>query len=980
MWRVVLGTVICLLMLALPAWTQDLRDQYSTQSLEAAKLIQQTIQLVQAKKPRDAVKAIDAAIKADPQCQMAHYWRGNALSDAGDIEAAMEAFQTALSDKVRRRPRMSAATAYNLALTNARLKEYDEACIWFTRAIMEDSTNQFKDRGKAYRNLGITLKNQNRPLSAAIAVAFAYEDNAPNTPYEMVRTFFNGVGNQEVARILHFREAPPKVEKREKKSNLLPIPTDGNLTAAIDVLLTDPEGRFVIAWPKKVDHYYIIDTTTDKLTVQKVETGRSLDHPCLAQGYLYAVTVNPTSIEKIEVASGKAVEKYSIAGQTPSSLAVLPTQQRAYFGAERVVHELNLKTGKIQKTNTPGQVVVAHPNQQSVYSWLKPERTGGGAGHVIINGKPVFFRSNTTDWLQTILFKSQIVSSGLLIAEVRENVASNARQLSISPDGNWIAVAGGGGWRPNSKDNGFGYGVAVFATANFEHVQGFFKSEAYPHGVAFNPVTSQIVALRGQDAKVYHLSDPNEFFELRGKFTGPAAWSGNGKFLFLAREAKDGGGLFAYSNDLSAAEVKLASDWPSRIVVTPIELPVSAKIAPTSFNPVPGYDKFEIGKPTRDELARTLAKIIASKRDERPGPWNQYPAYQDDKVTQVIDEVREPLAKKEDVGIAIFKLKKAVKTNGKSVPLKFYLAEGLHLSNQSDDAESLLVEVVRADAGRTNLSCLALNRLAAILGGRDDSLPALHCLAQSLHLDRANPQTIAQAAPLLKKHNFKTEADRLAQFASGSTPVSLADLPKLAAPPPAKKVTSGELYQKAAWSVVLIKTSTGSGSGFCIARNDIIVTNNHVVAGVDSAEVYPFIIKDKVSVKLPAVQGHVVYRSATEDIAILKLDKAPDHLAPLAVAAASPNPGEKVYAIGSPGLGKQILEQSISEGLVSSKNRMLEGTVYLQHSAPVNPGNSGGPLLDENCHVVGIVTLNARLANVGFAIPTETLRRIFTSP
>ena len=93
----------------------------------------------------------------------------------------------------------------------------------------------------------------------------------------------------------------------------------------------------------------------------------------------------------------------------------------------------------------------------------------------------------------------------------------------------------------------------------------------------------------------------------------------------------------------------------------------------------------------------------------------------------------------------------------------------------------------------------------------------------------------------------------------------------------------------------------------------------------------------------------------------------------------SSEPGNKglLEELGSPGLGREVLEQSISEGLVSSNKRRLDGAVYLQHSAAVNPGNSGGPLLDEFGRVVGIVTLKARLENVGFAVPAETIRAVF---
>ena len=335
---------------------------------------------------------------------------------------------------------------------------------------------------------------------------------------------------------------------------------------------------------------------------------------------------------------------------------------------------------------------------------------------------------------------------------------------------------------------------------------------------------------------------------------------------------------------------------------------------------------------------------------------------------------------KEELGLAIFQLEEGSQDARQVASAQVLPRRGLALADQPADVEKLLVEVVRTDAGRTSLSRLALNSLATHFGDKDNRAPALHCLMQSLYLDRSNPQTIAQAVPILKKQKFTDEADKIAKLSSGSAVFTRSDLPKLPVPSDSKKLGSAEIYQKATWSVVTIKTPGGSGSGVCIGRNDIIVTNKHVVDRNDSVEVYPFIIKDKHPVRMPMVRGQVIYRSDKEDIAVLKLEKGLDHLAALPVAAASPSPGEKVYAIGSPGLGGQILEQSISAGLVSSKNRKIEGADYLQHSAAVNPGNSGGALLDEYCQVVGIVTLGTRLNNVSFAIPVETLRKIFQSP
>src|SRR5437764_1309514 len=117
---------------------RDLRDVYATRSLEAAQLVRKAEQLSKDSKPKDAVAALDGAIKADHRCQMAHFLRALALRDLGDVAQSMDAYKTCLSDAVDRRPNVSATAANNLALTHAKLNEYDDACLWFTRAILED--------------------------------------------------------------------------------------------------------------------------------------------------------------------------------------------------------------------------------------------------------------------------------------------------------------------------------------------------------------------------------------------------------------------------------------------------------------------------------------------------------------------------------------------------------------------------------------------------------------------------------------------------------------------------------------------------------------------------------------------------------------------------------------------------------------------------------------------------------------------------
>ena len=125
----------------------------------------------------------------------------------------------------------------------------------------------------------------------------------------------------------------------------------------------------------------------------------------------------------------------------------------------------------------------------------------------------------------------------------------------------------------------------------------------------------------------------------------------------------------------------------------------------------------------------------------------------------------------------------------------------------------------------------------------------------------------------------------------------------------------------------------------CIGSADAILTNHHVVEGSTTVDVYPFTYQNNSLVRLPKRTAKVVFQSPQDDLAVLKLGAVSRDLRPLPVAERSPAVGERVYSIGSPGLGGEVLEQSVSEGIISATNRVIEGSKYLQHTAAINPGN-----------------------------------------
>ncbi|WP_233164822.1 S1C family serine protease [Pedobacter sp. ASV28] len=135
------------------------------------------------------------------------------------------------------------------------------------------------------------------------------------------------------------------------------------------------------------------------------------------------------------------------------------------------------------------------------------------------------------------------------------------------------------------------------------------------------------------------------------------------------------------------------------------------------------------------------------------------------------------------------------------------------------------------------------------------------------------------------------------------------------------------------------------GTGFAISGNGYIITNYHVVRGADSV----YVQNNKgVSYKVTSF-----YNDPQNDIAILKINDESFHRLPnlpYAIKKGSSSIGEQVFTLGFP---KD--DVVLGDGYVSSKTGINGDTLAYQVAIPVNPGNSGGPLLDNNGNIVGII-------------------------
>jgi S1-C subfamily serine protease len=160
----------------------------------------------------------------------------------------------------------------------------------------------------------------------------------------------------------------------------------------------------------------------------------------------------------------------------------------------------------------------------------------------------------------------------------------------------------------------------------------------------------------------------------------------------------------------------------------------------------------------------------------------------------------------------------------------------------------------------------------------------------------------------------------------------------------------------------------GAGSGVIITPDGYILTNDHVVQGADSISVT---LQDGGS-----FEATTVGTDPATDLAVLRANGSGFPYATLGNSAAL-KAGQLVIAIGNP-FGFQ---STVSTGVVSALGRALrsrEGRLIesiIQHTAPLNPGNSGGPLVDSRGKVVGVNTAIIVMAQgIGFAIPADTAR------
>jgi putative serine protease PepD len=200
-------------------------------------------------------------------------------------------------------------------------------------------------------------------------------------------------------------------------------------------------------------------------------------------------------------------------------------------------------------------------------------------------------------------------------------------------------------------------------------------------------------------------------------------------------------------------------------------------------------------------------------------------------------------------------------------------------------------------------------------------------------------------------------------------------------------LSATQIYQRDSTGVVAIKVVTpegeDEGTGIVLNEKGLILTNDHVVKNATSITV------DASGSSKITRSAKLVGEEANQDLALISVDPSGLGLKPLTLASSSSvQVGDAVYAIGNP----YGLEETLTRGIVSALGREIEApdgskiTGAIQTDAALNPGNSGGPLLDEEGEVIGInsqIASDASTADgsqpgstgVGFAISSNTVAR-----
>lgn len=245
--------------------------------------------------------------------------------------------------------------------------------------------------------------------------------------------------------------------------------------------------------------------------------------------------------------------------------------------------------------------------------------------------------------------------------------------------------------------------------------------------------------------------------------------------------------------------------------------------------------------------------------------------------------------------------------------------------------------------------------LVVLRGGSEISAPILKRTEKLVILDLGHDALSVPASEIV---------DILEEQPVKDAPHSAAGLYRVAG---SARLSTVEASSRYAPAVVVVKSPSGLGSGFFVNEDGYLITNFHVIRGEKRVSVTRFVKTAGVLRRVLHREIEIVATAPFHDLAVLRVENVADTIVPVVFSPGDDVAvGETVFAIGNP-LG---LERTVTEGVISQAARNFRGVLYRQIDAPVNPGNSGGPLFNDRGQVIGIINMSVpTMEGLNFAIP-----------
>lgn len=728
-------------------------------------------------------------------------------------------------------------------------------------------------------------------------------------------------------------------------------------------------------------------------------------------------------IYKIRLADGTILAETEVSGGTILDLTGHPKKARTFlcvnhntkpmsieFGMYKI-HVLDEETMEVEETDATGMFATTDPLGRYLYAGFHARWSRG------VTVDTAFLRARPVRGHIDHLVRYRLTSAGPVYDDQRAAPGIGGFAIAVDPRGRTVCYVSEHGFVSLDGREYKPFGIGALKATDLITGTGTYEAGSRPEFLEFNPVYPEAYLLAGNQVRRYY----SRTFELQGGISLPPPAAGFPVTQLLPMP--DGSGLMiAYSGKPAGVYIQRLSQKPETgstpagtgSVVDPSTVTKEAqKLIAAGRSPEARQLLEEaIGDLSFTDSGEQAASLLLELDDSpyvlSPSPFQLPEGKIEDTSdmpslpTLILPKPADPASsdsndpshgesvefiERLDMLLSLrplaedyphswlWQCHRSENDFPGSPLLKLEAALALERMNKPGAASNLAREILDITKGTGSHSFRAYSLLARIYaenGDRAGEVAALSLATSLRPRDAAVNARLGAAYAAVGCPNLATYHKLVSWYLFPSSPALAKDLVEAGAIPglSSSRLDTSSLFREARPAVVLVSHDGGNGTGFILGRNGLLLTNYHVVEGGDELSV-KFKDPDGNERSLPAL---VLAFDSLRDVALLRVDPGDLKLTPLILADSDAvMTGDRIVAIGNPSFGSQILTHTATEGIISGKDRILGGCAFFQISAAVNPGNSGGPLLNEYGHVVGMVTLKAQLENVGFAVPSGDL-------